>query len=355
MSPLSLDFTFQPLFTDVWWGYYWGYLYSQIECTPTFVMLTDSLIRKTQAKDRDFKLFDSGGLFLLLRSTGHRGWRFKYRINGHEKLLSLGPYPTISLAKARLKQKRVKALLLDGIDPSLKRQTEKYAGADSFEAVAREWYGSHACRWADSYSDHIIRRFERDIFPWVGNKPIKKITPPDLLACLKRIEARGTRETAHRVYQNICWVFRHAAVTGRLIHDPSAPLKGALLPTNEKHLASITDPKEMGELLRAIDAYSGSHTVRTALRLAPLVFVRPTELRAAATSHAWILIMRRPRMTAKPPSNNVSPLAAEEDSISGALWEKAAPGVTAALRWRGRCSTINLVRSRLVIQSRCRF
>jgi integrase len=247
-------------------------------------MLTDIEIRKTQPKDSDFKLFDSGGLFLLFRSTGHRGWRFKYRVNGHEKLLSFGPYPTVSLAKARLKLKRAKALLLDGIDPSLKRRAEKYAGADSFEAVAREWYGSHECRWADSYSDHIIRRFERDIFPWIGKTPIKKITPVDLLACLKRIEARGTHETAHRTYQNVSWVFRHAAATGRVIHDPSASLKGALLPANEKHLAAITDPKAFGELLRAIDAYSGTHTVRSALRLAPLVFVRPTELRAAEWS-----------------------------------------------------------------------
>ena len=247
-------------------------------------MLTESVIRKTQPKNKDFKLFDSGGLFLLFRSTGHRGWRFKYRVSGREKLISLGPYPTVSLAKARLKLKRAKALLLDGIDPSVKRQAEKYAGADSFEAVSREWYGSHTCRWADSYSDHIIRRFERDIFPWIGKKPIKKITPAELLACLKRIEARGNHETAHRVYQNICWVFRHAAATGRCKFDPSAPLKRALLPTNEKHLASITDPKQLGELLRAIDAYSGSHTVLTALRLAPLVFVRPTELRAAEWS-----------------------------------------------------------------------
>jgi integrase len=247
-------------------------------------MLSDASIRAAQPHDKPYKLFDKHGLYLLVTPRGARGWRIKYRVNGHEKLLSFGPYPTVSLAKARQKLRRAKALLLDGIDPSLKRKAEKYAGADSFEAVAREWYGRHECRWADSYSDHIIRRFERDIFPWIGNKLIKKISPADILTCLKRIEARGTRETAHRVYQNICWVFRHAAVTGRVIHDPSAPLKGALLPTNEKRLASITDPKELGELLRAIDAYSGSHTVRTALRLAPYVFVRPTELRAAEWS-----------------------------------------------------------------------
>src|SRR6202789_57562 len=265
-------------------------------------MLTDSIIRKTPLKDSDFKLYDAGGLFLLFRSTGHRGWRFKYRVGGHEKLLSFCPYPTVSLAKARFKLRRAKALLLDGIDPSLKRKAEKHAGADSFEAVAREWYGRHECRWADSYSDHIIRRFERDIFPWIGNKAIKKISPSEILPCLKRIEARGTHETAHRVYQNICWVFRHAAKTGRLIHDPSAPLKGSLLPTNEKHLASITDPKEFGQLLRAIDAYSGSNTVRTALRLAPYVFVRPTELRAAEWSEInlsiqeWLIPAARMKM-----------------------------------------------------------
>jgi integrase len=265
-------------------------------------MLSPSQIKTAESRDKPYKLFDDGGLFLLVRPTGHRGWRFKYRVNGHEKLLSFGPYPTVSLAKARLKLRRAKALLLDGIDPSLKRKAEKYAGADSFEAVAREWYGSHECRWADSYSDHIIRRFERDIFPWLGNKPIKKISPAEILTCLKRIEARGTRETAHRVYQNICWVFRHAAVTGRLIHDPSAPLKGSLLPTNETHLASITDPKQLGELLRAIDSYSGSNTVRTALRLAPLVFVRPTELRAAEWSEInlgtqeWLIPAARMKM-----------------------------------------------------------
>jgi integrase len=283
-------------------GYNWGYLRGRSASTPTFAVLTDSEIRKTQAKDRDFKLFDGGSLFLLVRASGHRGWRFKYRVNGHEKLISLGPYPTVSLAKARLKLRRAKALLLDGIDPSAKRRAEKYAGAESFEAVAREWYGSHACRWADSYSDHIIRRFERDIFPWIGNAPIRKITPGDLLACLRRIEARGTHETAHRVYQNICWVFRHAAVTRRCAYDPSAPIKGMLLPTREQHLASITEPAAFGELLRAIEAYTGSIVVRSALRLAPLVFVRPAELRGAEwpefdfDAQEWRIPARRMKM-----------------------------------------------------------
>jgi integrase len=174
--------------------------------------------------------------------------------------------------------------LLDGIDPSFKRKAEKYAGADTFEATAREWFATQTPRWLPSHADKVIRRLERDVFPWIGKHPIKKLVATDLLACLKRIEARGNLETAHRAYQNICWVLKYATAAGQCTRDPSAALKGALLPTNEKHLASITDPKEFGELLRAIDAYSGSHTVRTALRLAPLVFVRPTELRAAEWS-----------------------------------------------------------------------
>jgi integrase len=167
------------------------------------------------------------------------------------------------------------------VDPSVSRKAARHAGVDSFEAIAREWYGTYSMRWKPSYQEHIIRRLERDIFPWIGHKPIHAISPDELLTCLKRIEARGTHETAHRVYQNICWVFRHAAVTRRCAYDPSAPLKGMLLPTNEKHFASITEPAAFGEMLRAIEAYTGSHVVGSALRLAVLVFVRPAELRGA--------------------------------------------------------------------------
>jgi integrase len=251
---------------------------------PTFAMLTDSEIRKTHPKDSAFKLFDSDGLFLLVRPTGERDWRMKYRVQGYEKLISLGPYPTVSLSQARLKLKRARERLLEGADPSVKRATEKVAGNDSFEAIAREWFSTQSVRWLPSHADKIIRRLERDIFPWIGKHPIKTLKPAHLLACLKRIEARGNLETARRAYQNICQVFRFAIATRRCAHDPCAALQGALLPTKEKRLASITDPLQFGELLRAIDAYSGSHPVRTALALAPLVFVRPGELRAAEWS-----------------------------------------------------------------------
>jgi integrase len=265
-------------------------------------MLSDASIRAKRPGDRPYKLFDQHGLFLFVSPAGGRGWRFKYRVRGREKLLSFGPYPDVSLAKARAKLKAAKRLLREGVDPSVSRKAAKHAGVDSFEAIAREWYGTYSMRWKPSYQEHIIRRLERDIFPWIGHKGIYAISPDELLTCLKRIEARGTHETAHRVYQNICWVFRHAAVTRRCAYDPSAPIKGMLLPTYEKHLASITEPAPFGELLRAIEAYVGSHTVRSALRLAPLVFVRPGELRGAEwveidlDAQEWRIPARRMKM-----------------------------------------------------------
>lgn len=226
-------------------------------------------------------------MYLLVRANQQRGWRFKYRVKGKEKLLSFGPYPQVSLAKARGELKRAKLLLRRGVDPSVARKAEKNAGANSFEAVAREWMARSGTKWRASYAEKIVSRLERDIFPWIGKTSVKELGPKDLLACLKRIEARNAHETAHRASENISWVFRYAIETHRCTSDPSPSLKDALLPTDENRLAFLTDPVKFGELLRAIDAYSGSHTVRTALRLAPLVFVRPGELRAAEWSEMY--------------------------------------------------------------------
>ena len=223
-------------------------------------------------------------MYLLVRANQQRGWRFKYRVQGREKLLSFGPYPAVSLAKARGELKRAKLLLRRGIDPSVARKAEKNAGANSFEAVAREWMARSGTQWRASYAEKVVSRLERDIFPWIGKQSVKELRSKDLLACLRRIEARNAHETAHRACENICWIFRYAITTHRCERNPAASLKSALLPTDENRLAFITDPVKFGELLRAIDTYSGSHTVRTALRLAPLVFVRPGELRAAEWS-----------------------------------------------------------------------
>ena len=246
-------------------------------------MLTDAIIRNTKPKDKPFKLTDGGGLYLLVNSTGSRLWRLKYRVGGLEKKLALGAYPEVSLREAREKAVEARKMIREGIDPSQAKKAQKASasGADTFEIIAREWFEKFSPTWTPSHGERIIRRLERDIFPWLGKKPIKDIQAPDLLSVLRRIEERGAVETAHRASQNCGQVFRYAVATGRAERDPSGDLRGAIPPTKAKHHASITEPKEIGGLLRAIDAYEGGLIVRCALRLAPLVFTRPGELRRA--------------------------------------------------------------------------
>lgn len=193
-------------------------------------------------------------------------------------------YPDVSLKVARERRDDMRKQLANGIDPSVKRRAEKAAGADSFEAVAREWFEKFSANWAETHSNKIIRRLEKDVFPWLGSRPVGQITPPDLLACLRRIEARGALDTAHRAHQNCGQILRYAIATGRAERDPAADLRGALPPVNGGHFASITDPAGIGALLRALDGYEGTLVARCALRFAPLVFVRPGELRKAEWS-----------------------------------------------------------------------
>jgi integrase len=227
-------------------------------------------------------------MYLEITPNGGKWWRFKYRIDGKEKRISLGVYPDVGLAEARDKREQARKLLAAGVDPAEQRKAEKVAVIENpentFEAVAREWFDMFSKPWAKGHADKIIRRLELYIFPWLGSRPIKSITAPELLAALRGIEGRGANETAHRAMQVCGRVFRYAVATGRAERDPSRDLSGALAPVKEKHLASITDPQEVGALLRAIDAYKGEWITRCALRLAPLVFVRPGELRHARWS-----------------------------------------------------------------------
>src|SRR5680860_412475 len=245
--------------------------------------LTDTTVRNVKAEAKATKLFDGGGLFLLVAPSGGKWWRLKYRFGGKAKLLSLGTYPAVSLKDARAKRDALRAQLAAGIDPGQARKAEKATrgGANSFEAVAREWIGKYAPTWAESHSTKVIWRLERDVFPWLGVRPVGSVTASELLAVLRRIESRGALETAHRALRNSGQVFRYAIATGRAERDPAADLRGALPPVNTKHLAAITDPKAVGALLRAIDGYQGSLVTRCAVRLAPLLFVRPGELRKA--------------------------------------------------------------------------
>lgn len=246
-------------------------------------MLTPSAVQNAKAKEKPYKLPDERGMFLLVTPSGGKLWRFKYRrpATRKENLLSLGAFPDVSLKRAREKRDAARTLIADGIDPGEQRKAESVAGADTFEAVAREWHAKFATGWAPSHAEKVIRRLERDVFPWIGNKQIAKLTAPEVLAALRRIEAREAVDTAHRALQNCGQVFRYAVASGRAQGDVTRDLSGSLTPWKSGHFASITDPDEVGGLLRAIHAFTGMPQVAAALKLAPLVFTRPGELRKA--------------------------------------------------------------------------
>lgn len=247
--------------------------------------LSDIAIRTAKAASKPVRMYDTGGLYLEISPAGGKLWRLKYRFGGKEKLLALGRYPEVSLKDARDRRDEARKLLANETDPGENRKAQKAAkterAANSFEVVAREWHAKYSASWSASHSDKIIKRLERDVFPWIGARPIAEITAPDLLSVLRRVEQRGVLETAHRALQNCGQVFRYAVATGRAHQDPSGALKGALTPWKPKHYPAIVDLPNLGELLRAIDAYQGSLITRSALGLLPLVFVRPGELRQA--------------------------------------------------------------------------
>ncbi len=250
--------------------------------------LNDLKVKGAKAGAKPYKLADERGLYLLIQPSGSKLWRFDYRHAGKRKTLALGTYPDTPLSGARKRLGEARAQLEDGIDPSAARQAAKAEHVakteNSFEAIAREWFAKFSPGWKLSHAEKIIRRLERDVFPWIGAQPIAGITAPQLLTVLRRLEARGVLETAHRAHQNCGQVFRYAVATGRAERDPSGDLRGALAPWKPQHMASITDPKEIGALLRAIDSYKGVFVTRCAMQMAPLVFVRPGELRQAEWS-----------------------------------------------------------------------
>jgi len=247
--------------------------------------LNDVAVRKAKPDTKSYKMSDGGGMYLEVMPNGSKYWRLKYRFGGKEKRLALGVYPDVPLILARERREKARKLLAQEIDPGEVKQQSKRSNREnaenSFEAVAREWFTRHRHTWAASHADKIINRLENDVFPWIGSKPIADIKPPELLAVIRRTESRGALDTAHRVKQNCGQVFRYAVATGRAERDPSQDLRGAIPSAKKNHFASITDPVQVGELLRAIQAFRGTFVVQSALGLAPLLFVRPGELRRA--------------------------------------------------------------------------
>jgi len=249
--------------------------------------LTELKIKTAKPQDKDHKLFDGNGLFLQVTPSCGKLWRFKYRYEGKQKLLAIGPYPTISLLDARKRRDDARRLLANGVDPSAVRKAQRQANiedTETFEVIAREWHTKFKPTWSESHSTRILSRLEQNVFPHIGSKPVSKIKAPELLSVLRRIEARGILHSAHNI-RGICGqVFRYAVATGRAERDPSADLRGALPPAKTINRAAITDPIKAGKLLRAIDNYQGSFIVQSALKFAPLTFVRPGELRKAEWS-----------------------------------------------------------------------
>lgn len=251
--------------------------------------LTDVAIRNAKPRAKAFKLYDSAGLYLEVSPSGGKWWRLKYRFDGKERRISLGVYPAVKLTEARDRRDAERKILASGVDPSVNRQTEKTAqeikAASSFEQVTREWFERFSSDWAPGHAARKIRLFERDLFPWIGELQVSEITAPEILSVLRRIEERNAADTQRRALVACSQVFRYAVATGRIKSDPTRDLRGALPKFAGEHFTAITQPDQLGNVLRAFEGYDGTLPVRCALRLMPLVFVRPGELRHAEWAH----------------------------------------------------------------------
>ncbi|MDR3158748.1 MAG: integrase arm-type DNA-binding domain-containing protein [Zoogloeaceae bacterium] len=283
-------------------------------------MLTDTAIKNAKPAEKPSKLADEKGLYLLVNPSGGKLWRMKYRFEGKEKLLSFGAYPDVSLKEARERRDEARKLLANGADPGAARKAQKTArlerAANSFETVAREWFEQWKADKAEGHARTAIARLEQNVFPYMGGSVIADIKAPEVLAVLRRIEERGIIETAHRVKTVISQVMRYAIATGRREErDPCPDLKGALQVYRGKNMAAITDPVRVGALLRAIADYKGTPVVRAALRLAPLVFVRPGELRTAKWADIDLEKAEWRYTTSKTGTEHLVPLAPQAVAI----------------------------------------
>jgi integrase len=253
---------------------------------PLTIKALDAL--KPELKAR--KLFDGGGLYLEVRPTGAKLWRLKYRHAGVENRISFGAYPEVGLREARERRDEARRVLRDGRDPSAERKAARReegatgAPVDTLEAVAREWYARWSRDKADSHKDRVLRALVRDVFPAIGKVPLAGLEPTTILPVLRAVEERGAVETAHRIHGTLGLVCRYGVATGRCPRDPTADLRGALSTATGGHFAAILKPDEFGALLRAVDGYKGNPSTMWALRLAPLVVLRPGELRRAEWS-----------------------------------------------------------------------
>ena len=309
--------------------------------------LSDTTIRNAKPGPKPIKMADGGGLYVLLNPKGSRWWRFDYRFGGRRKTLSMGTYPDTGLKDARAKRETARKLLAAGVDPGEQRKAAKAAGeeraANSFAVIAAEWLALQKPRMAVATWEKAQWTFDKQVNPWIGNRPIAEIEAPELLKLLRRIEERGAHETTHRTKQRCGQVFRYAISTVRAKHDPTADLRGALAPVVSTSRAAITDPAKVGDLLRAIDAYQGSLVTKCALRLAPLVFVRPGELRKAEWSEIDLgaAQWRIPATKMKMREEHIVPLAQQAIAVLRELLPLTGQGQYVFPSYRGVARTMS--------------
>lgn len=318
-------------------------------------MLTIAEVKAAKPKEKPYRLFDGGGLYLEVQPSGARYWRLKYRHAGKERRLAVGVFPDVTIAEARAKRDEARALLRSKVDPSAHRQTAKrrakVAAANSFEVVAREWHSRKTAHLNAEHRERTLRRLERDVFPFIGHRPVGAIEPPELLDVLRKIEGRGAVESAHRARATCSQVFRYAIQTDRASRDPSADLRGAIAAPTRTNFAAVVDPKQIGALLRALDGYKGMPESSAALRLAPLVFVRPGELRQAEWAEfdldaaEWRLPAEK--MKAKAP--HIVPLSRQAVEILRSIAPLTGRGryVFPSARGRGRPMSENTINAAL--------
>jgi integrase len=317
--------------------------------------LSATEVRKSKPKNGTTKLSDGGGLYLKISPNGAKYWRYDYRYAGKRKTLAVGVFPETSLKTARRAHLEARDMLGQGIDPAEHRKIQKLTrhitAANSFESIALEWYETKVSDKSEGHRKRTKRALEKDLFPSLGNRPITNITASELLAALRKIEQRGAIETARRAKQSAGRVFRYAIATGRADRDPSRDLDGALKNANRSHRAAITEPKEVGKLLLSIDEYRGSPAVSAALRISPLLFQRPGEIRAMEWAEInWELSrweipalkmkMRQPHIV--PLSNQSLEILSEQASVSG-----RGRYVFPSARGGSRCLSDNGVRTAL--------
>jgi integrase len=289
--------------------------------------VTDTAIKSAKPREKPYKLSDEKGLYVQVNPGGSKLWHLKYRFAGKEKRLAFGAYPGVTLAMAREQQIEAQRLLRNDVDPGEhKKQAKraaKVAAANSFEAVAREWFAKFSTKWAESHSCKVLLRLDNDLIPWLGSRPISSIEADELLIAIRRVENRGALDSAHRCLGTSSQIFRYAIATSRAKRNPAADLRGALPPVpNDSHFPSITDLDQVGELLRAIDRYKGNFTTRCALRLAPLVFLRPINLRKAEWTQVDLkaALIRIPGALVKMREDLVVPLASQAIAIVEELY-----------------------------------